>query len=379
MRALFKRGTLLALIASPAACFSPGAAYRPFDNALSHMLPSEVRVVQQCSAANCNSATRSLAVVAVAQTPFMNDDDQQLDVSAVGRYMIAILLQVFFVSTLFGFVDAIVHVPGNHPDNLLPWQAVTAIFATLSWQSSIFNPMASLPVSFRGEATREDDLKLKAYLDAGKTTKKALLEAASVRRLVTDSTMDRPILQSILSNHLETSLARETPDDPLPDGTAVSQRTDSSWHVPSQVSGLVWLGIVAPLRAYSSALVYEASTGRLNEGHLNDPVLLWLVVHLAVADTWGVIENDEQRVGASVPAALLTLLTTLFVAKQYYDVVPIAGELLGLSSVWIAILGAVTFNAWRTSCELTGETLLPRKMRGYLSCSRLSVEDFPGI
>ena len=34
------------------------------------------------------------------------------------------------------------------------------------------------------------------------------------------------------------------------------------------------VGVVAPLRAYASALVYEASTGRLNEGRLDDPVLL---------------------------------------------------------------------------------------------------------
>ena len=42
-----------------------------------------------------------------------------------------------------------------------------------------------------------------------------------------------------------------------------------------------------PLRAFAASIVYETSTGRLNEAHLNDPVLLWLVFHLSVGGATG--------------------------------------------------------------------------------------------
>ena len=57
----------------------------------------------------------------------------------------------------------------------------------------------------------------------------------------------------------------------------------------------MWLGVVAPLRAFSSSVLYETSTGRLNEAHLNDPVLLWLALHLCVGDVWNTSAPSPPR------------------------------------------------------------------------------------
>ncbi|EOD07105.1 hypothetical protein EMIHUDRAFT_198397 [Emiliania huxleyi CCMP1516] len=51
----------------------------------------------------------------------------------------------------------------------------------------------------------------------------------------------------------------------------------------------------------ASCLVYSSSTGRLNEGHFNDPAA-------------------EGRVGAAVPGSALVCLSALYAAKQYSDV-----------------------------------------------------------
>ena len=74
--------------------------------------------------------------------------------------------------------------------------------------------------------------------------------------------------------------------------------------------------------------VYEASTGRLNEAHLNDPVLLWLVMHLCLGDTWNTMNNAEGRTGAAVPAVAVVWLSAVFAAKQSCSMlkVPLSAE-----------------------------------------------------
>ena len=73
---------------------------------------------------------------------------------------------------------------------------------------------------------------------------------------------------------------------------------------------------MAPLRAFAASTLYEASTGRLNEGHLNDPVFLWLVLHLCIGDTWNTVNNVERRTGAAVPGVVLVWGSALFAAAQ---------------------------------------------------------------
>merc|ERR1719399_799222 len=108
----------------------------------------------------------------------------------------------------------------------------------------------------------------------------------------------------------------------------------------------MWVLVCAPLRAFAASTLYEASTGRFNEGHLCDPVLLWLVLHLSIGDTWNTVNNVERRLGAAVPGVLLVWLSALYAARQYYEVAPMAGLLLGLTTVWIAVAGALVADTW---------------------------------
>jgi len=147
-----------------------------------------------------------------------------------------------------------------------------------------------------------------------------------------------------------------------------------SWAPPGVVFPLMWIGVVAPLRAFSTSLVYEASTGRLNEAHLNDPVILWLALHLCIGDTWNTINNVESRTGAAVPGVVAVWLSTLFAAKQYYDIAPLAGVLLGLTAVWITVAGALVVDTWRLNNEVAAEPLYPYKKVGYRSVTRLFFE-----
>ena len=123
------------------------------------------------------------------------------------------------------------------------------------------------------------------------------------------------------------------------------------------------------------SLVYEASTGRLNGAPLDDPVLLWLVFHLCVGDTWNTVNNVERRTGAAVPGVVLVWLTTLYAAKQFYDVSPVAGGLLGLTAVWITVAGALVADTWRINNAVAPEPLYPHKPPGTISVTRLLFED----
>ena len=136
----------------------------------------------------------------------------------------------------------------------------------------------------------------------------------------------------------------------------------------------MWLLVVAPLRAFGSSLVYEASTGRFNEGHLNDPILLWLVLHLCLGDTWNTINNVEKRTGAAVPAVVVVWASTLYAAKQYYDTAPLAGGMLALTAVWLTVAGALVADTWRVNNEVKAEPLYPYKRQGMRSQTRFFFE-----
>ena len=148
-----------------------------------------------------------------------------------------------------------------------------------------------------------------------------------------------------------------------------------SWTPPGVVFPLMWVGLVAPCRAFAASLVYEASSGRLNSGHLDDPVLLWLVFHLAVGDTWNTVNNVERRTGAAVPGVLLVWLSTFYAAAQYYEINQLAGILLGLTGVWITAAGAIVADTWRLNNAVTPEPLYPYKKEGRKSQTRFTFED----
>jgi len=300
-----------------------------------------------------------------------DEDDTTLDLGACGRYLFAVLIQMIFITTVFGFIDLVCYgpLPGDVQQlGPLPWQAVVGIFAALSLRSRLFSPLDNSRPELEN-ITADEDVALRASLSSGKTTTKGLKAAAEKRGLAVDNTMDRKELGRILEAYYA-----ELDNGPTTAGGA-RDRMMPSWTPPGVVFPIMWVLVVAPLRAYSSALVYEASTGRINEAHLNDPVLLWLVFHLCIGDTWNTINNVERRTGAAVPGVALVWLSTLFAAKQYYDVAPQAGMVLGLSAVWITIAAVLIGDTWRINDAVRSEPLYPYKKKGRKSVTRLSFED----
>jgi len=119
-------------------------------------------------------------------------------------------------------------------------------------------------------------------------------------------------------------------------------RVMPSWTPPGVFFPIMWILIIAPLRSYSSLIVYE-QTG----GHFFNMTLLALMLHLSVGDTWNTINNVEKRIGASVPGVLCVLASAAFASYQYYQVDPFAGKLLGATCIWLTIASALIIDTWR--------------------------------
>jgi len=310
---------------------------------------------------------------AIASVPEARDDaaaTKVLDTGCIGRYLFAVLIQITLISTAFGFIDLFAYGPLPGQIQLggpLPWQAVTAIFVALSAGSRVFNVLDNSRPEARGLASAEDDAALLERLENPKKMRVSELRSAcESRSMQEDATMTKEELAERLRAYFA---AKGTADQ----GGAAEVLTPG-WKPPGVVFPLVWLGAVAPLRAFSASLVYEASTGRLNEAHLNDPVLLWLVLHLCIGDVFNTANVVEGRLGAAVPAAACAWLTSLFAAKQFYDVAPLAGGLLGLTAVWIGVAAALVADTWRINNAVAAEPLYPWKNEGTRSLTRYFFE-----
>ena len=299
------------VLVAPAAAFRPTVLRAPKGRAVcplpqNHALPSVPRALQP---------------LAVASLP---PEEKQLDATALGRYVFALLSQMVFITTFFGFIDLFCYGPLPGQSQLggpLPWQAVVGIFFAMSLRSRIFSGLDNSRPDQRRSTSAEEDEALRARLDSKKAKKNELRDACEKRGLAVDGTMESRELSARLEEYLENASESR--------GVVGTERIMPSWTPPGATFPIMWVGVVAPLRAFSSSLVYETSTGRLNEGHLNDPVLLWLIFHLCIGDIWNTINNVEGRTGAAVPGVLFVWLSTIFAAKQYYDIAPQAGLLLG--------------------------------------------------
>ncbi|EOD27054.1 hypothetical protein EMIHUDRAFT_63804 [Emiliania huxleyi CCMP1516] len=140
-----------------------------------------------------------------------------------------------------------------------------------------------------------------------------------------------------------------------------NDRIMPSWTPPGVTFPIMWVLVVGPLRALSSTLVWEA-TGM----HLLNPVLLCIMLHLSVGDTWNTVNNVERRLGAAVPGVACVLASACFAATQFYSVSEKAGSLLGLTAVWITVAGLLIADTWRINAaeagsKWEGEPLFPVK------------------
>jgi len=219
----------------------------------------------------------------------------ELDTDALLRYPLAVGVQIALITASFAAVDAVTEATIGGP---LPWQAVCFLFFAMSLRSRVFSPLDN----------------------------------------------SRPDRESAMKG------------EPT---AGFGDRIMPSWTPPGVVFPIMWVLIIAPLRAYSASLVYEASGS-----HLLEPALLALMLHLSIGDTWNTINNVERRTGAAVPGVVCVWASVIFAATCFYDVSQLAGLLLGLTAVWIAVAGTLVADTWRLNNNVETEPLYPYKSDG---------------
>lgn len=147
----------------------------------------------------------------------------------------------------------------------------------------------------------------------------------------------------------------------IPAATVAHKRNMPRWTPPGLVFPIVWLLIIGPLRAATSAMVYQA-VGR----YASLPILS-LLLHLSVGDVWNTINNVERRYGVAVTGVALVWLSKAHAAYQYSRVHAVAGRLLGATLVWLTIAAALVTATWRLNPDpATGkpERLYPVRGKG---------------
>eukprot|EP00979_Chaetoceros_neogracilis_P018084 scaffold10550_cov271-Chaetoceros_neogracile.AAC.63 len=222
--------------------------------------------------------------------------DQVLDTEAITKYGIALVAQLSLISGFFYALDAALPLVGM---TTLPYPVTWIMCYAFSLKSRTFNPLNN---------KRPD-------------RKKAMEEGKS-------------------------------------DG--FKDRNQPSWTPPGVVFPIMWLLIIAPLRATSSTIIINAL-----DGYLSIP-LMSLMLHLACGDVWNTINNTEKRYGTAVLGIGTVYLSALFAAWQYYQVDSLAGKLLGATAIWLTIAGTLIFEIWRLNPDENGEkaTILPTKVAG---------------
>lgn len=126
-------------------------------------------------------------------------------------------------------------------------------------------------------------------------------------------------------------------------------RVMPSWTPPGVLFPIMWILIIGPLRAYSSALVVS-STGAF----FTLPTMAF-VLHLTIGDIWNTINNAERRYGAAVVGVLCVVVSAANAAYQYSTVDPTAGELLGGTCLWLVTAAALIADTWRLNPAENGE------------------------
>lgn len=132
-----------------------------------------------------------------------------------------------------------------------------------------------------------------------------------------------------------------------------------SWTPPGVTFPIMWLLIVGPLRAYSASLVVAASGGEYAS-----LAIFSFLFHLTIGDIWNTVNNVEKRYGPAALGVGLVWGSAANAAYQYYQVDAMAGQLLGLTLVWLTIAAALVGTIWQLNPDPTtgqAEALYPVK------------------
>lgn len=111
----------------------------------------------------------------------------------------------------------------------------------------------------------------------------------------------------------------------------------------------MWLLIIGPIRAYSASLIISTTNT-----FLSLPIMAF-ILHLTIGDVWNTINNTEKRYGASVIGVLIVLASAVNASIQYYQVLPLAGKLLGMTCVWLSVASALITDTWRLNPVSIGD------------------------
>lgn len=126
-----------------------------------------------------------------------------------------------------------------------------------------------------------------------------------------------------------------------------SKRNMPSWTPPGFIFPIMWILIIGPIRAATTAIVYAAT------GAYANTAILSLMLHLSIGDCWNSINNVERRYGASVIGVLMVWLSNAHAAYQYYQVSPMAGKLLCLPLVWLTVASSLIIRTWQLNADPT--------------------------
>ena len=146
-------------------------------------------------------------------------------------------------------------------------------------------------------------------------------------------------LKSRVFNPLNNS--RPKPDQNLEIAGTEQKRNMPTWTPPGVVFPIMWIFIIGPIRAATTAMVYSVT------GSYATLAILSLMLHLSIGDCWNSINNVERRYGASVIGVLLVWLSNAHAAYQYYQVSPAAGQLLCVPLVWLTVASALIIRTWQ--------------------------------
>ena len=222
--------------------------------------------------------------------------DGGLDVGALGKYALAAGIQMSLFSGVFKLADIGLASAGLEPSSL-PFAAIAFVFYACALKSRVFNPLNN---------ARPDRSK-------------------AVEGKGSDGFRDRVM---------------------------------PSWTPPGVIFPIMWLLIIGPIRAYSSAMIVSST------GTFFNPAIMAFIFHLTCGDVWNTINNTEKRYGMSVVGILLGVVpSAAFAASQYYAIEPLAGKLLGGTLLWLCTASALITDTWRLNPDENGkrEALYPVK------------------
>jgi benzodiazapine receptor len=119
------------------------------------------------------------------------------------------------------------------------------------------------------------------------------------------------------------------------------ERKLPSWTPPGVTFPIMWILIIGPIRALTTAMVYSVT------GSYANTAILSLMLHLSIGDVWNTINNVERRYGASVIGVCLVWLSKAHAAYQYGQVSLQAGRLLCLPLLWLSVATALITRTWQ--------------------------------